>query len=142
MPNLPLLTAALLVALPLAASADLASEYEQVRKIALRDAKVREAFGRANQRLDEKIVDIDPALAAYVRTHPAGRTEGRPVSTAPARAKAAPSAPPRKTHVVKAGETLSSIAGRYGISAQNLQGANRIRDERKLKVGQQLVVPR
>jgi hypothetical protein len=38
----------------------LAREYEQVRKIAMRDPKVRAAYAAADQRLDEKIVKIDP----------------------------------------------------------------------------------
>ncbi len=138
-------TAAALAILPAASSAaDLREEYEQVRKIAFRDRKVQEAFDRANERLDERIVALDPALASYVRAHPSGRTSGptaaRPAAT-PAK-KPAPAVAKPRTHKVAAGETVSSIAARYGVSPDNLQGTNRIRDARKLKVGQVLVVPR
>lgn len=133
----------LLTLAPLAASAAPASDYETVRRIAMRDPRVQEAFARANQKLDEKIVQIDPTLSSYVRTHPSGR--GAPATTAASRPAAPakkPSIPPTgRAHVVKPGETLSSIAARYGVSSQNLQGTNRIRDERKLKVGQTLIVP-
>jgi len=51
------------------AAGDLAQEYEQVRKIALRDPKVKEAYDRADQRLHEKIVELDPALRSYSPGH-------------------------------------------------------------------------
>src|SRR6266853_1550611 len=63
-----------------AQAADLGQEYEQVRKIALRDARVHDAFERANQRLDSRIVELDPALTAYVRAHPSGRGEAAPAA--------------------------------------------------------------
>ena len=40
-------------------------EYQQVRKIALRDPKVRAAYDEADQRLEAKMVQIDPALKYY-----------------------------------------------------------------------------
>jgi LysM repeat protein len=134
----------LLALAPLSASAATGSDYETVRRIAMRDPRVQDAFAKANQKLDEKIVQIDPTLAGYVKAHPAGH----PGAAAPAPAKPAPAAQKKpaapatsQTHVVKAGETLSSIAAKYGISPENLQGTNRIRDEKKLKVGQTLIIP-
>jgi LysM repeat protein len=149
--------AAALLALPLSSfAADASRDYDAVRRIALRDRKVQDAFAKANQKLDDKIVEIDPAQAAYVKAHPSGRTSGgvvantKPSATKAVPAKptksaaknaAAPAAAGRKTHVVKAGETFTSIAAKYGVSAESIQGTNRIRDERKLKVGQTLVIP-
>ena len=37
-------------------------EYQQVRTIALRDARVQSAYRDADRRLDAKIIQIDPAL--------------------------------------------------------------------------------
>lgn len=131
------------------------AEYEQVHKIALRDARVRDAFARANERLDARIVELDPALAGYVRTHPSGRGEPEPAAAAvprkpfvqpkPAVAAAKPKKPApvvgQRTHVVAAGETLSAIATKYGVTVQSLETANQIQDARKLRAGQTLVVP-
>ena len=43
-------------------------------------------------------------------------------------------------HVVKAGEYLSTIAKRYGLTVDYLLDANSISDPRKLQVGQKLIV--
>lgn len=58
----------------------LADEYEQVRKIAQRDPKVREAYERADQRLEDKIVELDPALRGYSKH---SRTPAAPAAAAP-----------------------------------------------------------
>jgi membrane-bound lytic murein transglycosylase D len=44
-------------------------------------------------------------------------------------------------HVVRKGETLGSIARRYGCSVAELQRANGIRDPRALRVGTRLTLP-
>lgn len=45
------------------------------------------------------------------------------------------------THTVKAGETLGSIASRYGTSVNDLARANGIQDINHVRVGQQLTIP-
>lgn len=45
------------------------------------------------------------------------------------------------THTVQAGETLSTIAKKYGVPMKNIQNANRIADPTKLFVGQSLFIP-
>jgi len=45
------------------------------------------------------------------------------------------------THVVAAGQTLSSIASRYGVSASAIAQANDITDANRLRVGQRLTIP-
>lgn len=44
-------------------------------------------------------------------------------------------------HRVRAGDTLSSIAARYGVSPESLARANGISDPRRLQVGQSLRIP-
>ncbi|MCL4295085.1 MAG: LysM peptidoglycan-binding domain-containing protein [Anaerolineae bacterium] len=44
-------------------------------------------------------------------------------------------------HPVKAGETLISIASKYGITSEALLAANNIRDPANLEVGQDLLIP-
>jgi len=118
-------------------------EYSQVRKIAFKDPKVQEAFAKANQRLDEKILQIDPALKPIVERHasaaaplavetPVPKTESRPTAS---------SAPHGREHIVIKGDTLSSIAAHYKVKVATLEKVNHITDDRKLQVGQKLVIP-
>jgi LysM repeat protein len=45
------------------------------------------------------------------------------------------------THTVQRGETLSSIAAKYGASVADIQNANRIADPTRIQVGQSLFIP-
>ena len=108
---------------------DLADEYSQVRKIALKDPKVRAAFRKANDELDRRIVEIDPSLKSFVE-------EKRGI-----RNKALAKKLTKATHVVTKGETLTSIAKRYHVSVDTLVQANRISKQAPLQLGQRLVIP-
>jgi len=50
-------------------------------------------------------------------------------------------APPLRAHAVGSGETLFSIAARYGITPQTLAYNNGVTDTAELRVGESLVVP-
>jgi LysM repeat protein len=138
---LPLALLASVLQSPAASSGkELEKEYEQVRKIALRDPKVKAAFANAQQRLEAKIIELDPALAPYARQ----RSTAVPAAATTAQAAlklAIHKAPPRRTHVVVKGDTLASIARTYGLSVADLRGSNTIADERKLAIGQVLTIP-
>ena len=121
-----------------AATSDLQQEYVQVRKIALKDARVQEAFQKANERLNEKILEIDPSLKPIVEGAHLSSFEGRGSEHRAAPAHAATAG---TTHVVAAGETLGSIAAKYKVTVAALKKANHVTDERKLPVGQKLVIP-
>ncbi len=140
--------------LRLQAADNLEQEYQQVKKIALRDAKVRAAYEDADRRLEAKIVQIDPALASYAATRAAGKPAAAQ-KVPPAKATPAPKAAAKapvakggfrpmasgKTHTVAKGETLGGIASHYGVSVAALKAANHIQDERKLPVGEVLTIP-
>ena len=49
--------------------------------------------------------------------------------------------PTPQVHVVQEGETLDSIAERYGIGTYVLKLLNRMSDEETIRVGQELIVP-
>jgi len=49
--------------------------------------------------------------------------------------------PVKSLHIVKKGQTLSTIAKRYGVSQKALMAANNIKDARKIRVGQKLKIP-
>ncbi|XHR30747.1 MAG: LysM peptidoglycan-binding domain-containing protein [Chthoniobacteraceae bacterium] len=54
----------------------------------------------------------------------------------------APNAAGQLTHVVKRGETLTTIARAHSTSVSELLSVNKIEDERKLQVGQTLILPK
>jgi LysM repeat protein len=59
-------------------------------------------------------------------------------------APAAPSttnAPPGRVHVVQAGDTPQKIAQQYGVSADAIMQANNLTDPRRLRIGQELIIP-
>jgi nucleoid-associated protein YgaU len=108
---------------------DLAAEYNQVRKIALKDPKVRAAFRKANDELDRRIIEIDPSLKPFVEQQRGTRRAARSEKVT------------SKTHVVAKGETLTSIARRYRLSVDALVQANHISKQAPLQVGQKLIIP-
>jgi LysM repeat protein len=120
-------------------------EYQQVRTIALRDARVRAAYEDADRRLEAKILQIDPALASYIQVRKEAPGASEPASkerTAPVKLTAF-SVPTKETrnHIVAKGETLSGIAAKYGVSIAALKSANHISDDRKLIAGRVLSIP-
>lgn len=64
-----------------------------------------------------------------------------PTSGAPAPAPAQPSTPTGGLHTVQAGETLSAIALRYGVTSWTLVQANHLASANLIYVGQQLIIP-
>jgi nucleoid-associated protein YgaU len=111
---------------------DLAREYDQVRKIALKDPKVRAAFERANEKLEKRIIEIDPTLKPFIEKQHGARKKAE---------RASKSAAARTTHIVAKGETLSSISRRYKVTVSSLMQVNHISKEATLRVGQKLVIP-
>jgi len=102
------------------------------------------------ERLDltaDELAELNPALVhrltpptgSYRIAVPCGREET--VTTALA------SIPPeervrRFIHTVRRGDTLSVLARHYGSSVQTIMAANGIRNPRRLRIGQKLVIPR
>ncbi len=77
---------------------------------------------------------------------PAAKTA--PAATAPTSAKAGdtPGAAPKTSgdvvkHTVKSGETLGTIAKKYGVKMADLGAANNITDPQKIYAGMELVIP-
>jgi membrane-bound lytic murein transglycosylase D len=58
-----------------------------------------------------------------------------------ARSSAAASPAKKGVHVVRRGDTLSSIARRYSLSLQDLTEANELRNSSQLSIGKKLVIP-
>lgn len=135
----------------------MAREYDQVRTIALRDPKVQKAFEKANAQLEAKILEIDAALESYVKARKPGAVPGAAPSAgfvAPTPSYAGPVLKPlikpgesrgdlqrSKSHVLATGETLGAVAARYRVPVADLRRVNHIKDDRKLVVGQVIVIP-
>ncbi len=62
-------------------------------------------------------------------------------TVAPAKPSVAASSAAQQQYVVQEGDTLSSIAGRFGVSEAALQRANDLADPNAIYVGQELTVP-
>jgi LysM repeat protein len=69
-----------------------------------------------------------------------GNAAANASSTKNARASASASTNKRITHRVRSGETLSSIAKRYGVSIAQLVRWNDISANRVLRIGQRLII--
>ena len=86
-----------------------------------------------------------PAVSApmAVTTPTPDMTITAPATTTASATTAAPAtnAGGRVTHTVKAGEKLSTIAKKYGVTVGELATANNISDPSKIRAGQELVIP-
>jgi LysM repeat protein len=99
-------------------------------------------FGRATPTMTPTLVPTPtslPVLPVVTPTPaPANLSSMTPTPTAPA---AQPTGD-GTTYVVQPGDTLYSIAVRFGVSLQALIEANQIEDPNQLQAGQVLVIPR
>ena len=98
-----------------------------------------------SRKIDEQNAKIDLLSQQILRLqqemqHPKATSLGSPL---PAAAEAvAPSATAgAATHVVARGETLTSIAKMHKVGIDELQKFNHIENDRKLQIGQTLVIP-
>lgn len=80
---------------------------------------------------------VNPVVSGTPRT-PAPSERILPAATPPIQTRPAATA---KTHVVKRGETLASIAREHGLTLTKVQAANPSVEPRRLRVGQTIHVP-
>jgi membrane-bound lytic murein transglycosylase D len=93
---------------------------------------VNELSPRAILRIGQ-VIRIGPRKSSAART-----TKPRTISASSSAAAATVSA---RVHVVKTGDTLSSLARRYGVSVQSLRTANSLPAGRPLMAGRKLTIP-
>ena len=92
-------------------------------------------------------VPASPPPSVEVSSSPSAVTPSTPASGAPASAgpsagaSAGPSAPSAATYRVKSGDTLASIAARFGVTVKALKAANGITDASLIHPGQLLEIP-
>jgi LysM repeat protein len=99
-----------------------------------------------SKKIDQQNVKIDLLSQQILRLqqeieHPrAGSAAGESVPRAAEVASPVP-AGNGNTHVVARGETLTSIARMHKVTIAELQKVNHIEDDRKLQIGQTLIIP-
>ena len=101
------------------------------KKIDLQNAKI-DALSQHILKLDQHVSAIRPGVMIGETPAPATTT----TTEAPK--------PPSQTgnsHVVAKGETLTSIAKMHKVSVEELQRFNHIENDRKLQIGQTIMIP-
>jgi len=98
-----------------------------------------------SKKIDEQNTKIDLLSQQILRLqqeiqHPKATSLGTPLP-APAEATAPGATAGAATHVVARGETLTSIAKMHKVGIDELQKFNHIENDRKLQIGQTLVIP-
>jgi LysM repeat protein len=106
-----------------------------IKKLDEQNAKI-DTLSQQILKLEQQITNMRPGVMIG---------ESTPSPTASGVTAAVPaSAPPANggnTHTVARGETLTSIAKMHGVSITELQKFNHIENDRKLQIGQTLMIP-
>jgi LysM repeat protein len=97
------------------------------------------------KKIDEQNIKIDALSQQILRLqqeiqHPRGTSLGSPLPVGEENSSTAAAAG-GSTHVVARGETLTSIAKMHKVGIDELQKFNHIENDRKLQIGQTLVIP-
>ena len=96
------------------------------------------------RKIDQQNIKIDLLSQQILRLqqeieHPKAAGSERTIPTATAVSSPIPA--DANTHVVARGETLTSIAKQHKVTIDELQKFNHIENDRKLQIGQTLVIP-
>jgi LysM repeat protein len=97
------------------------------RKIDLQSAKI-DALSRQILKLEQQVSAMRPGVMIGETPAPATPEAPKPPQTG-------------NSHVVAKGETLTSIAKMHKVSVEELQKFNHIENDRKLQIGQTIMIP-
>lgn len=118
------------------------------RKFGLSAAALQQANSISNPDLiwvGQKLVipgETDAAPASDATPATAGSSTAEPATTGTSEPEPTPAPLPTPTiHVVQAGETLSQIAKRYGVSVDALVSTNGLGSADMIRVGMKLIIP-
>ena len=83
------------------------------------------------------------AVVTPPQATPAGEAPALQETPMPAPTPTAPTPPPPepRRHTVQPGNTLSVIAGQFGVSVDDIVAANNLPNAGSLQIGQELVIP-
>jgi LysM repeat protein len=83
-----------------------------------------------------------PALLGIGGGSPNASPSASGPAATPSAAPTTPPAPTPQVYVIKAGDTLSKVAKRFGVTIEELLAANpEIKDPNKIAEGQEIVIP-
>ena len=99
------------------------------KKIDLQNAKI-DALSQQILKLEQHVTAIRPGVMIGETPAPAPVTTEAPKPTQSG-----------NSHVVAKGETLTSIAKMHHVSVEELQKFNHIENDRKLQIGQTIMIP-
>jgi len=97
------------------------------KKIDLQNAKI-DALSQQILKLEQQVSAIRPGVMIGETPSPATTEAPKPPQTG-------------NSHVVAKGETLTSIAKMHKVSVEELQRFNHIENDRKLQIGQTIMIP-
>lgn len=92
------------------------------------------------EELEKSGVKAAPAPAPKIASGSGSGSSGGPKEPSES-GSGAPAAGKGGTYVIKSGDTLGKIAAAYNVSLTDLQAANPDVDSRRLRIGQQIVIP-
>src|SRR5438034_3997784 len=90
--------------------------------------------------LSQQILKLEQQVSAIHRGVIIGETPSAP-STSASTSEAPKATQSGNNHVVAKGETLTSIAKMHKVSVEELQKFNHIENDRKLQIGQTIMIP-
>jgi membrane-bound lytic murein transglycosylase D len=119
------------------------AEYEEVT---IPSATLLSVVAKAAGVTERELIDLNPELRRAC-TPPRAYALKIPKASADTFAASWPAMQPKirltfAGHVVRRGDTLSHIAHRYGVPVQGILEMNGLKNARKLRVGQELMIPR
>jgi LysM repeat protein len=106
-----------------------------IKKIDEQNAKI-DTLSQQILKLEQQIANSRPGVMIGEATPP-------PTAAVPTAAPVETSAhgPNGNTHTVARGETLTSIAKMHNVTVSDLQKINHIENDRKLQIGQTIIIP-
>lgn len=129
------ITALLLLLWACLPSAALAQQPEQTEEL----KAIRKLVEQQSLEIQELSKEIKALRASLAPTPPSDQLEKSEPAAVSAPAQELPQG--NRVHVIAKGDTLTSIAKKYKVNVPDLLKLNKITDERKLQIGQSLVIP-
>ncbi len=121
------------------APASNASQLEAlIKKIDEQNAKI-DTLSQQILKLEQQLASTRPGVMIGEGAPPTSTTATS--TSSPAAQPSASASPNGNSHVVARGETLTSIAKMHNVSVTELQKFNHIENDRKLQIGQTIMVP-
>lgn len=106
-----------------------------------------EVLARCAKITEEQFLDLNPALRRWaLPPDPEVQSVRIPAGSAAAFQEAFARIPPEERvsfvqHVVRRGESLGSIASRYGVSSADIARVNHLQSSNRITVGMELIIP-